>query len=269
LSAQETSLFERTVGVRALSPGRYEAHVDPAWSGPAAPNGGVLAAAMLRAAEAELGAPAPPPRTIAAQYLDAPAPGGVGLGVAILRRGKRVAAADVRMFQAERLMCQATIMFSAPRPQATDLRFDPPSAPRPDEVAPLAFDAAPQAPPVFHQLEVRPTFGGWMFAGACEAVTGGWLALRDDDAPIDPARLVAFTDLWWPAVFGVLRAPAAVPTIQLTVHLRAVATPVAPPVLARVQTRTIAEGHLEETVELWSTDGVLLAESRQLALLRV
>jgi hypothetical protein len=70
-------------------------------------------------------------------------------------------------------------------------------------------------------------------------------------------------------VFGILRGPAAVPTIQLTVHLRAVASAVNPPVLARVQTRTIAEGHLEETGELWSTDGLLLAESRQLALLRM
>jgi hypothetical protein len=66
-----------------------------------------------------------------------------------------------------------------------------------------------------------------------------------------------------------LDGPAAVPTIALTVHLRAVEPAVTGPVFACFRTRTIAEGHLEETGELWSPDGCLLAESRQLALLPV
>jgi acyl-CoA thioesterase len=40
-------------------------------------------------------------------------------------------------------------------------------------------------------------------------------------------------------------------------------------VLARFDTRTVHEGHLEERGELWSADGRLLAESDQLALLVV
>jgi hypothetical protein len=39
------------------------------------------------------------------------------------------------------------------------------------------------------------------------------------------------------------------------------------PVLARFETRNVLEGHVEESGELWSADGRLLAESRQLALL--
>jgi acyl-CoA thioesterase len=269
VTATGTSQFDRAVAVERLRAGRYAAAVEPAWSGPVAPNGGILAATMLRAAEAELGPGTPPARTVAAHYLEAPSPGAVEITVEVLRRGKRVSAADVRMHQSARLVCQTTIVFSAPRPQDAWLAAAPPAVSGPDDVAILEADELTLAPPVFRQLEMRPVYGSWPFGIGEEALAGGWVALRSDDAPLDPARLCALCDLWWPAVFSVLSRPAAVPTIQLTVHLRAVAEPVAAPVLARFETLTVGEGHLEERGELWSREGVLLAESRQLALVPV
>jgi hypothetical protein len=43
----------------------------------------------------------------------------------------------------------------------------------------------------------------------------------------------------------------------------------AAPMLARFETRHLQEGHIEERGELWSSDGQLLAQSQQLALLLV
>lgn len=263
-----SSPFERAVAVAALGDGRYDAHITTDFNGPAAPNGGVLAALMLRAAEHELGPGAPPARTVAAHYLAAPAPGPAQLTVQVLRRGPRVCACDVRLRQQDdRVACQATIIFSAARPQSTTLRRAPAQLPPHDPAA--EFDGAllPGAPPLFFRLRLQMALGGPPFTGGEEALTGGWMSLRDDDAPLDPARLCALSDLWWPAVFGVLTAPSGVPTLQLTVHLRVVAEPVRAPVFARFETREIVEGHLEETGELWSQDGQLLVESRQLALL--
>jgi len=62
-----------------------------------------------------------------------------------------------------------------------------------------------------------------------------------------------------------------VPTIDLTIHFRApeaaaIADPDAP-VLGVFRSTDAAEGLIEEDGELWSPDGVLLAQSRQLALL--
>ena len=255
------------MALSAVGAGRYGATVQPAWNGPVAPNGGVLAATMLRAAQAELGPDAPPPRTVAAHFFEAPAAGDVDLTVEVMRRGKRVSACDVRLLQARLLVAQATIVASAPRPQAAHLTRDPPAMPDPTDVAPIGAALFPSAPALFGQLEIRPALGPPIFARGDRALTGGWMALRGDDAPLDPARLCALTDLWWPAVFGMLDRPAAVPTIQLTVHLRAVARAVRGPVFARFETRQIAEGHLEESGELWSSERELLAESRQLALL--
>ena len=72
---------------------------------------------------------------------------------------------------------------------------------------------------VFKHLELQPD-EGMPFAGADEARSGGWIALRDDPAPLDAARLVALCDLWWPAVFARTDGPSGVPTLSLTVDLR-------------------------------------------------
>ncbi len=261
------SAFEAAVAVARVDAGRYRAAIDGAWDGPAAPNGGVLAAMMVRAAEAELGAQAPPARTIAAQFLDAPGHGPVQIGVEVLRGGKRVAVCDARMRQAGRLIAQMTLVCSAARPEQTDLNGKAPKALAPESTETVKIDGMPGAPPIFGRVENRPTFGSGVFAGAADAVTGGWLSLRDDGAALDAARLCALSDLWWPAIFGRLTAPAAVPTLQLTVYLRSTEPPPAGPVLARFESRHLQEGHVEERGELWSADGKLLAESQQLALL--
>ena len=79
-----------------------------------------------------------------------------------------------------------------------------------------------------------------------------------------------FADAWWPSPLPRLTRPVAAPTIDLTVHFRAPAAAAAiaeEPVLAVFRSSTAADGFFEEDGELWSADGVLLAHSRQLALL--
>ena len=261
-----TSAFERSVAV-AGGEGRYTAQLDTIWNGPIAPNGGILAATMLRAAEAELGSAAPPPRSISAQFLDAPGPGEAELDVEVLRAGKRVSFCEVRMRQAGKLTCTATVVFSAARPDPFELAAPSPELPPRAELPAADPELTARFPPVFRQLLVQPTEGPRVFSGAPQAVTGGWLAIRDDDAPLDPARLTALCDLWWPAIFAMLDGPAGVPTLQLTIHLRRTRAAVPGPVFARFTTVRLLEGHIEETGELWSEAGELLAQSQQLALL--
>jgi acyl-CoA thioesterase len=68
-----------------------------------------------------------------------------------------------------------------------------------------------------------------------------------------------------------LDEPSFVPTIDLTIHWRAPAGAAPgehPWVLGLFSTRLGAGGTWEEDGELWSEDGVLLAQSRQLAIVR-
>ena len=116
---------------------------------------------------------------------------------------------------------------------------------------------------------MHPALGKPLFVGADEALSGGWLRFADPQ-PLDASALAMYADAWWPSPLPRLTRPAFAPTIDLTVHFRAPAAAAAiaeEPVLAVFRSSTSAGGFFEEDGELWSRDGVLLAHSRQLALL--
>lgn len=260
------SAFDEVTTTIAEGQGRYSATLDSTWAGPFGPNGGYVAAILLRAALTELARPELPPRTLTVHYLRAADGGPVELHANVLRSGRHNATLQAGVAQHGRLVSTALITCSAPRPQALTLSLPAPDAPRPeelDELSPEVFDGAPA---FLRRLRLRPCFGSPILGGAEAAVTGGWIEFRDDEQPLDALRLTALTDLWWPAVFSAAREPVGVPTLELTVHLRSTAKH-AGPVLARFETSTVSEGHLEESGRLFSTSGELLAESRQLALL--
>ena len=112
-------------------------------------------------------------------------------------------------------------------------------------------------------------FGAAPFSGSEDMRSGGWLRMREP-RPADAFFLAALTDAWFPQIFTRLTAPIPAPTIDLTIHFRAhlPLANVRPDdwYLLAVSTRLATEGFFEEDAEVWSSDGRLLAQSRQLAL---
>ena len=266
--ADTATSFAAATAVRPAGDGRYDAHCDTAWSAPRGPNGGYLAAIVLRALEAEAGDAERRPRSLTCHYLRPPADGPVRVEVAVERAGRSVTALSARLFQEGRLCVVALGALARDLPAAAGYAAPPPAAPPPDAVDPWpAFDGAP---PIAHRIEMRPVFGGIPFSGAAEAVGGGWLRLAAPE-PADAPALAFFADAWLPAPFARLEAPVAAPTLDLTVHFRApdavAALPPGAAVLARFASTTAADGFFEEDGQLWAPDGTLLAQSRQLALL--
>jgi acyl-CoA thioesterase len=97
---------------------------------------------------------------------------------------------------------------------------------------------------------------------------GGWIRTAEP-RPSDHIALAAMTDAFLPPAFFRAGEPVRVPTLELTIHFRG--EPPAgehPWILAGFVSRDAAGGVVEEDGELWSADGVLLARSRQLALMR-
>ena len=92
-----------------------------------------------------------------------------------------------------------------------------PAVPGPDEVP--AADNSASGLSIVSRFDVRPALGGAMFAGADEALTGGWLRFSDARGT-DAIALAMFADAWFPAPCVRLRGPVAAPTIDLTVHFR-------------------------------------------------
>jgi acyl-CoA thioesterase len=257
------SAFAEATAVLALGDGAYLATCDGAWSTELGPNGGYLAAIILRAMTAELDDPARHPRSLTCHYLRSPRPGEIDVAVTVERGGRSLSTLTARLSQDGRLCIIAVAAFAIDLDGVLDYGASPPAVASPEATARLP--AVPRIPITQH-FEMRPALGAPLYAGADEALSGGWLRFEDDGEPLDAPALAMFADAWWPSPLPRLTRRASLPTVDLTVHFRS--PPVADgPVLAVFRSSTAAGGFFEEDGELWSRDGVLLAHSRQLALL--
>ena len=151
--------------------------------------------------------------------------------------------------------------------------------------APSASTAAPPELPPYERVPGRRRSGrpaapgarphGWP-SGCARATTGsapaqpsgraeiaGWFAFAGEE-PIDEIGLLLAADALAPAVFNTDIPVGWVPTVELTVHVRAAPAP--GPLRCVFRTRFITGGMLEEDGEIWDAAGTLVAQSRQLAL---
>jgi acyl-CoA thioesterase len=257
--------FVEDTAVTPQGDGRYTADVDPAWR-VQRPNGGYLAAILLRAVTTELGDASRPPRSLAIHYLRPPEHGPAEVDVTVERSGRRMTSLSARMRQDDRTLAVALVAAGQPQPGTFAHDDAPmPDVPPPDELAPSPPPPFPV--PIRENFELRPALGPASFSGGDEALTGGWIRLKDP-GPIDAEYLAQIADAWVPAAFGVMDGRAGgLPTVDLTVHFRQAAVSEDPWLLVRFRTRLAAEGYLEEDGEIWDRDGRLLAHSRQLAVI--
>lgn len=260
------SVFERDTSVRPIDDGVYESELTGRWWIGRAPNGGYLAAVMLRALEAALGDPARAPRSVTVHYLAPPAEGPVRVACRTERAGRALSTLSARMHQGDRLIALALAAFSEPWPAGIELDdAAPPDVPPPEAFEPPSWDR----PRFAENFDTRFALGTAPFSGATEALTGGWIRLEEPQVA-DDVYVMMLADAWPPAVFQLAEGFLLAPTVELTVHFRA-ALPLAGATaedfhLVRFRTTLIREGFFEEDGAIWSRDGQLLAQSRQLAL---
>jgi acyl-CoA thioesterase len=260
------SAFARATAVEPDGNGAWRATCDPAWNTQLGPNGGYLAAIVMRAMLAELGDAEREARSLTCHYLRPPGAGELRVDATVERSGRSLSTVTARLSQGGALCVLAVGAFAVDFRGALDYAGEPPAMPPPGEVERLPPVAIV---PITEHFEMRPTLGAPLYAGADESISGGWLRFADAQ-PLDAPALAMFADAWWPSPMPRLTRPAAAPTIDLTVHFRAPAAAAAivdEPLLAVFRSSTAADGFFEEDGELWSADGVLLAHSRQLALL--
>jgi|HigsolmetaAR202D_1030399.scaffolds.fasta_scaffold02566_12 acyl-CoA thioesterase len=258
--------LRRDTAVRPLGEGRFAAAISPEWAVPRGPNGGYVAALVLRALTAAVDDPGRPPRSLTLQYLRPPRFGDCEIAVTVEREGRSVTVLSARLLQDGQPMVAALAAFAVDFDPGLDFRSPAPDVGPPPELRAVPDD--PKLPSLARRLRVAPAFGPRIFSGAEEALAGGWLRLAEPEEH-DHLALALYCDAWMPAVSARARGPVAVPTMDLTIHFRASlphpGLDPATPVLARFRTTTAAGGFLEEDGEIWAPDGTLLAQSRQLA----
>jgi acyl-CoA thioesterase len=260
--------FDRDTAVAPAGDGIWSATVSDQWAVPRGPNGGYIAAMVLRAMEAQVADPVRAPRSLTLHYLRPPAPGPCTLEVTVERAGRSLTSLSARMVQEDRTMVVALGAFATDFPTAADY-----ASPAPDVGPPAELHTVPDGPgvpPIARRCAMAPVFGPPPMSGGEEAVGGGWLRLAEPRIA-DAAAVAFYADAWLPAPFARLTAPAPAPTVDLTIHFRTrlphPGMAAGEPVLARFASKTSHGGFFEEDGEIWAPDGTLLAQSRQLALL--
>ena len=258
--------FDEDTVARASGPGRHEVVLTDRWNIGPNPNGGyvlaVIAAALFDVSDK------PDSLSLTAHYLRpaSPVPGVVEVDV--VRTGRRHTHLSARLVQeTERVRLLAVFGDLAAATGPTLVREEPPALPPPEACVtrPPGSGPAIGAPTMMDRFETRLSpDAGWIRGeptGVPEVT--GWIRFADDRPP-DVRSLPLFADAFPPPVFEL--GPAGwVPTIELTVHVRA--RPQPGWLRARFATHVLVDGYLSEDGELWDESGTLVAQSRQLAML--
>lgn len=263
-----TSSFDADTALARVDRTVFEGEIRPAWRVGRGPNGGYVAVLLLRALDMTLSDDEWSPCSLTIHYLRPPEVGPCRIETTVERAGRTMTSLSARLVQGGRPCALALAAYSTARHSIVLTDATMPVVPPPED--------CPRSPENFIALdftrnfEYRFAIGDPPFSGSAHARTGGWIRLAEERRA-DALAIAAYTDAWVPCIFPQLAQPVPAPTIDLTIHFRtrlplASATP-GDFYLGVYSSKLAAEGFFEEDSEIWSRDGVLLAQSRQLALL--
>lgn len=265
-------------------PGGARATLGEGWTVGPAVNGGILMALAGEAARAAVtGAGGHGDvLVLSAHFLSAALPGPARLDTEVLRAGRSTSTAQVSVRQAagdapddpadsERMRALVTLGDLARHAQPVHRSTAPPHMPPPERCIradrSLGGEFA-RGITMLDRVDLRldPDTVGWAVGRPSgRGELRAWVRFADGREP-DPLALLYFVDGLPPVSFD-LGAQGWAPTIELTAHLRAYPAPGW--LQVRVRSANVAGGLYEEDAELWDADGRLVAQSRQLAGLRM
>ena len=258
------SSFALAVQAQATAPDTWTAVIDDSWRVLRGPHGGFLAALLLETMTQRLADPTRRARVLSLHYPRVPNTGPVEIRTAVTRNGRSMSWLSAELWQGDELCVAARAAFSNDWP---GVEFN--QHPRPQVLPPEHGQILTHGlPPFTRHFHYRSLYATPLADNGADAV-GGYIRLRDPH-PYDEALIATLADAWFPATFAFDRRPVMGATLDLTVHFRDHAAldalDASDYVLSTFRTRLATEGFFEEDGEIWSRDGRLIAQSRQLAI---
>ena len=253
------SEFWQDTCVEHLADHHLQANITDRWSVNGIPNGGYLMSIAARALREVLSHS--DPLTITGHYVEKAAVGPADLLVEVIREGNTVSTAALRLVQEgrERVRFTATYGDLAETSGVTWVGAEPPAIEKDKCLTSPRFLAIHERV----ELLFSPTTADWLRGKTSESMGHELMAYFRDGTEPDVLSLPFFADCVPPTTFTKFGAVGWVPTLELTVHVRAKPAPGL--LTGRFQTRYLINGLMEEDGELWDSKGKLVALSRQLA----
>jgi acyl-CoA thioesterase len=260
------SAFARDTHVDAIAEHQFAASISERWNGlHDRPMGGYLLAVCLQALREVVAFP--DLLVVSAFFLRPVSPGPVAVHTEISRTGRRVATGEARLTQdgAEALRVIATFTDFTKLDGPTSMFETPPALPPPDEAIDIRRGSSLPAVSLFDRVDYRVAkLPGWRRGRPSgEPCSELWMRLTDGNDG-DTLLLPFLADAAAPAVMEIGAIGST--TLEFTVHVRAKPSPGW--FACRATTRYVIGGYHDEDFEIWGEDGKLVAQSRQLAILR-
>lgn len=266
----------------ALGPGpdgTLTALLDGGWSIGGAVNGGLLMALTATALGRAVAGVSPAhtaPLAYSAHFLSACGAGPARVRTEVVRAGRSLTTGQVSLLQdvdgreVERLRALASFADLSGRAEPFLRSAVAPPIPPPEHC--LGTDAAPAdfvaGVPLLSRIDLRldPATAGWALGRPSrDGRMQGWIRFADG-RPVDATSLLFFLDALPPVAFD-LGIMGWAPTLELSAHVRA--EPADGWLQVLLTTQNVAGGLLEEDATVWDATGRLVAQSRQLAGVRM
>ncbi|MFN2612725.1 MAG: acyl-CoA thioesterase [Solirubrobacterales bacterium] len=262
--------LDADTALRPAGDGAWDGEIAPGWETPRGPLGGYVMAIVMRGLALAVADAERQARSVTMHFLRVPDQGPVTVRASVEREGRSLSTVSGRIEQEGKLIGIALGAYS--KPWEGPLLDD---SPIPEVADPDPLDAAskeargrgdaPQ-PPFLERMVMQHRLGEMPFTSAARGLVGGWLGLAEE-RPLDELAIAVLADAWFPAPWPKLAELAAAPTIDLTIHFRSPLPAAGRLLLGRFENTYVRDGFFDDNGQLWSADGTLVAQSRQLGLL--
>ena len=259
--------FDHDTAVEQLTENSFRGFVDPGWNIGDNPNGGYLLSLVTSAVAAVV--PHPDPLSITTHFLR---PGIAGthceIEVDLVRTGRTMSTVKATMRQEGKIRLEVLAAYGDLSQVVgidSEISLLRPDIPPPGDCIPRTGDLQGIDIALVSKLDARLHPEHLVPGKSGVAQLAGWVRLNDDQTP-DSRSLLLFCDCFPPSPFGRIGAVGWVPTIELTVHVRR--RPAPGWIQSSFQTDDLCDGRMVESGCLWDSRGELVAQSRQIGLVR-
>ncbi len=253
----------RTATGGALGTASWQARIEPELRGFGGAHGGYVSAIALRALTDLVDDTERLARSLTLQLTAPVAAGILELRGERSRTGSSISAASLVIEQAAERRGAAWAVFGRSRRSPRYLGRAMPNVPPPEACLPIGEKPAPEASAGIF-VEHRPAAPPLPLSGGQRAEILVWMRLVEE-RPLDPLVAVMLADAGPPALFGRLERFIRMPSVEIAIQLTEPAAIADSPWLLGVfRTSHAADGYALEDGELWTPEGSLVLQARQL-----